>query len=151
MADLFSTDSIFPEGFSYFPGFITEEEERLLCENISNLHLTTFIFRGYEARRKVASFGFDYHFDSRSISKGSAIPGEFHFLVEKISSFLNIPISEFAEVLVTEYPAGSVINWHRDAPPFKLIAGISLLSDCNLNCARMIKQNRAGSQLFLFL
>jgi alkylated DNA repair dioxygenase AlkB len=23
-----------------------------------------------------------------------------------------------------------VINWHRDAPPFDIIAGISLLSDC---------------------
>ena len=35
-----------------------------------------------------------------------------------------------AELLVTEYPPGSVINWHRDAPPFDLIAGISLQSDC---------------------
>jgi alkylated DNA repair dioxygenase AlkB len=31
---------------------------------------------------------------------------------------------------LTEYPVGAVINWHRDAPPFDIIAGISLHSDC---------------------
>jgi alkylated DNA repair dioxygenase AlkB len=36
--------------------------------------------------------------------------------------------NDFAELLVTEYP--SVINWHRDAPPFDIIVGISLLTDC---------------------
>jgi alkylated DNA repair dioxygenase AlkB len=39
------------------------------------------------------------------------------------------PVS-FGEVLITEYPIGSVINWRCDAPPFDLIAGLSLLSDC---------------------
>ncbi|MGV3657809.1 MAG: alpha-ketoglutarate-dependent dioxygenase AlkB, partial [Chitinophagaceae bacterium] len=37
---------------------------------------------------------------------------------------------DISELLVTEYPPGSVINWHRDAPPFDTIIGISLLSDC---------------------
>jgi alkylated DNA repair dioxygenase AlkB len=32
--------------------------------------------------------------------------------------------------LVTQYPVGSVINWHRNAPPFDIIAGLSLFSDC---------------------
>lgn len=27
-------------------------------------------------------------------------------------------------------PPGSGINWHRDAPPFNIIVGISLSSDC---------------------
>lgn len=31
---------------------------------------------------------------------------------------------------MTEYSPGTVINWHRDAPPFDLIAGISIRGDC---------------------
>ena len=51
---------------------------------------------------------------------------------------------EIAELLVTQYPLGAVINWHRDAPPFKQIAGISLLSDCifRLRPYDKLKQNR---------
>jgi alkylated DNA repair dioxygenase AlkB len=51
-------------------------------------------------------------------------------LLEKTASFLSLDSRAFAELLVTGYPTGSVINWHRDAPPFDLIAGISLLADC---------------------
>lgn len=130
MNKLFSVDPVFPEGFRYFPDFISEQEEQRLSEAISALNLQTFIFRGYEAKRKVASFGYDYHFDSRSISKGIPIPEAFLPLLEKTAGFLQLPATDFAELLATEYPPGSVINWHRDAPPFDLIAGISLLSDC---------------------
>jgi alkylated DNA repair dioxygenase AlkB len=48
-----------------------------------------------------------------------------------VSKQVNIERNAFAELLVTEYPVGSVINWHRDAPPFDIIAGISLMGDCN--------------------
>ncbi|MBA3662839.1 MAG: alpha-ketoglutarate-dependent dioxygenase AlkB [Bacteroidetes bacterium] len=130
MNTLFPIEPDFPPGFSYTENFITENEELKLLEVIRSLSLQTFIFRGYEAKRKVASYGYDYHFDNRSISKGKPIPPGFNFLLEKIASTLNIDEHEFTELLVTEYPEGSVINWHRDAPPFKLIAGISLLADC---------------------
>jgi alkylated DNA repair dioxygenase AlkB len=128
--NLFSADPVYPEGFHYYPGFITEEQEQDLCLQIQKLSLSEFRFRGYEAKRKVASYGFDYHFDSRSISPGEAIPSFFLPLMEAVADFLKLPASEFRELLVTEYPPGAVINWHRDAPPFGLIAGISLLEDC---------------------
>jgi alkylated DNA repair dioxygenase AlkB len=47
-----------------------------------------------------------------------------------VAAYLQIDRDQFAELLVTDYPIGSVINWHRDAPPFDIIAGLSLLSDC---------------------
>ncbi len=89
-----------------------------------------FIFQGYTANRKVASFGFDYRFTNRKLNKGKEIPPEFKSLIKKVSAKLKISPADFAELLVTEYPPESVINWHRDAPPFDLIAGVSLLSDC---------------------
>jgi alkylated DNA repair dioxygenase AlkB len=132
MNTLFPIEPSYPPGFSYKDDFISEEEERRLCSAVSKLELHTFIFRGFEAKRKVESFGYDYNFNDRSISKGKAIPSEFNFLIDKTAAYLNIGAKDFQELLVIEYPVGSVMNWHRDAPPFELIAGISLLSDCIL-------------------
>jgi alkylated DNA repair dioxygenase AlkB len=47
-----------------------------------------------------------------------------------VAALISVEAEELAEILVTEYPPGAVINWHRDAPPFDIIIGISLLSDC---------------------
>src|SRR2546428_8966624 len=35
-----------------------------------------------------------------------------------------------AEVLVTHYPPGAGIGWHRDAPAFGVVVGVSLLGAC---------------------
>lgn len=127
---LFPVDSILPEGFTYIPDFINKEEEIWLCNEIEKLDLHTFIFQGYEAKRKVASYGFDWSFEKRILTKGKKIPASFNFLVNRVADHLSVKGEDIAELLVTEYPIGSVINWHRDAPPFDIIAGISLLSDC---------------------
>jgi alkylated DNA repair dioxygenase AlkB len=121
---------VFPPGFKYLPNFLTVEQETDLLEIISHLQLHTFIFQGFEARRKVASFGYDYHFQNRELKKGEPIPSAFKPLISKVSALIKKEPAEIDELLVTEYPPGAVINWHRDAPPFGLIAGISLLTDC---------------------
>ena len=130
MTSLFPVEPIMPYGFSYFPDFITEQEESQLLGVIARLELRTLIFQGFEAKRKVASFGYSYHFDTRTISKGKPIPEELNFIVEKVAKWLSLPTDALAQILITEYPPGSVINWHRDAPPFDTIIGLSLLSDC---------------------
>ena len=119
-----------PHGFSYYPDFITEDEERRILNVISGLELHPLVFRGFEAKRNVESYGYSYHFDTRSISKGKPVPESLSFIVEKAAARLRLPPGEIAQMLVTEYPPGSVINWHRDAPPFDMIIGLSLQSDC---------------------
>jgi alkylated DNA repair dioxygenase AlkB len=64
------------------------------------------------------------------LSAGKPIPEEFKEIIRKVSLKLNVNPANFSELLLTEYPPGSVINWHRDAPPFDIIAGISLNSNC---------------------
>ena len=130
MLTLFPDESIFPAGFSYQEAFLSKEEEEALLIAIAGVDLHQFIFQGYEAKRKVASFGWDWNFETRTLAKGASIPDSFYPLVEKVSGHLAIPSGKIAELLVTEYEAGTVINWHRDAPPFDTIIGISLLSDC---------------------
>ncbi|HTF80571.1 MAG TPA: alpha-ketoglutarate-dependent dioxygenase AlkB [Cytophagales bacterium] len=128
--NLFDQHLQFPEGFAYMPDFISEDEEQKLLQIISGIDLHTFTFQGYEAKRKVASFGYDYDFDQRALLPGRAIPDVFDPLIQKVADYLHLATTAFAELLITEYPIGAVINWHRDAAPFELIAGISLQADC---------------------
>lgn len=126
---LFPITPLLPDGFMYVPDFISEAEEAELLRVIAGIELSAFIFQGFEAKRKSASFGVDYHFDSRKLTPGAPIPIAFQPLIDKVTNYLSLD-QPIGELLVLEYPEGAVINWHRDAPPFDVIIGISLLSDC---------------------
>jgi alkylated DNA repair dioxygenase AlkB len=147
---LFPTDPPYPSGFSYFPDFITPKDEDNLLTFIRSLALRPMIFQGFEAKRKVLSFGYDYSFDNRRLSKGKDIPHEFRPLLSHVAQECHVNADDFTELLVTEYPQGSVINWHRDAPPFELIAGISLLSDCTLKLRPHDKSKQSRSAVVSF-
>jgi alkylated DNA repair dioxygenase AlkB len=142
MQTLFPIEQTYPSGFSYADDFISHEEEQQLLKEIEKIELHTFLFQGYEAKRKVASFGYDYSFDNRKLTKGKDIPIAFDDLISKVSVHLQIEKEAFVELLVTEYPIGSVINWHRDAPPFDVIVGISLLSDCKFRLRPQDKEKQ---------
>ena len=146
MNTLFPIEPAFPEGFSYILDFLTEGEEKELMDTVAKTELHNFSFQGYTANRKVASFGYDYGFDNGSLVKSKDIPSEFNFIIDRISDYAGVKTVDFAELLITEYPPGSVINWHRDAPPFDMIAGLSLMSDCTfrLRPQDKAKQSRAN-------
>src|SRR5947208_234888 len=92
-------EEIFPPGFKYIPDFISKNEEVQLLKEVRETELHIFNFQGYEAKRKTASFGYDYSFDKRSLSKGKDIPQQFIFIIEKVAKYLSIPAEQFAELL----------------------------------------------------
>jgi alkylated DNA repair dioxygenase AlkB len=147
MLSLFPTSPLMPEGFSYTPSFLTTEEEQQLLEMIGEIQLHTFVFQGYEAKRKAASFGFDWSFEKRTLSKGKEIPAGFLPLIKKVALHLAMKPQDFGELLILEYPEGAVINWHRDAPPFGLIAGISLLAETRFRLRPYDKANQGRSSI----
>jgi len=145
MNTLFNIDPILPEGFVYNPNFITEAEEIRLTQAIEKFDLQNMKFHEYEAKRKVISFGKGWSFTEQRLKEGNPIPDEFDFIVEKIATQLSIPKELIAQFLITEYPVGSVINWHRDAPPFDIVAGVSLLTDCNFKLRPHDKEKQTRS------
>ena len=147
MNALFPIEHRYPPGFSYTPDFINREEEQVLLKEISRIELHSFLFQGYEARRRVASFGYDYSFEKRTLSKGREIPAAFHWLIVQVARCTDLQPESFAELLVTEYPVGAVINWHRDAAPFGLIAGISLSADCTFRLRPQEKGKQTRSSI----
>lgn len=150
MNTLFPLELSLPAGFLYYDDFLTEAEESKLLDEIAELELHNLSYHGYKANRKVRSFGYDYNFESNKLTKGAPIPLGFEFLIQKITDHIGIQKNEVAELLVTEYPVGSVINWHRDAPQFLLIAGISLLSDCIFRLRPYLKEQQTRSSIISF-
>ena len=130
MNTLFDIAPTLPSGFTYAENFISPEEERALLMAIQKLTLDNMKFHMYEAKRKVISFGKGWSFTDQCLKDGNQFPEEVGFLITRIAGYLKIPAESIAQFLVTEYPVGSVINWHRDAPPFETIVGVLLLSDC---------------------
>ena len=147
MGQFFEIPALMHEGFRDIPDFIIREEEAVLLAEVRKVSLHSFEFRGYTANRKVASFGYDYSFDKRTIQKGEPIPEVFSSLIHKVAEHLGIDESLFRELLVTEYPRGAVINWHRDAPPFELVAGVSLAADCILKLRPYDKNSRGRGSI----
>src|SRR5919199_337206 len=45
---------------------------------------------------------------------------------ERAAELAGLKPDDFVEALVQRYPAGSTIGWHRDAPAFGIVVGISL-------------------------
>jgi alkylated DNA repair dioxygenase AlkB len=136
-------DSLFPEldtrpplpelppGFSYERDFLSVAEERALLEGIAALPLQNSTYHEYTARRRTIGFGLRWNYDTSSLHRVEPAPDFLSALAEKVARHVDRDPREFPHVLVTEYPPGAPIGWHRDAPPFAVIHGVSLLSPCS--------------------
>ena len=51
---------------------------------------------------------------------------------EKVAAWANVKADAFVMALINEYRPGAPIGWHRDAPQYDIIAGMSLLSSCRM-------------------
>ena len=124
------------EGFLYREHFITPEEESALLERIRALEFHEMKMRGVVARRRVIHYGVKYSFETFKASEGPPIPEFLLPLRERSGEFAGVPAEDHAEALVTEYAPGAPIGWHRDAHPFDIVIGISLLSACRFRFRR---------------
>jgi alkylated DNA repair dioxygenase AlkB len=118
-----------PEGFSYREGFLSADEERALVADIDAVTFSNFEMRGVVARRRVAFFGLTY---LDAAAPPTPMPG---FLLDtraRLAAWAGLDPGEFVMALINEYPPGAPIGWHRDAPPYGIVAGISLLSPCRM-------------------
>ena len=118
-----------PEGFHYRDGIISVDEEAQLGEDISRIEFSNFEMRGVVARRRVAFFGRTY--DAGAVAT-RPLPEFLKPLRRTVAAWAGVDSDAFAMALVNEYPPGAPIGWHRDAPQYGIVAGVSLLSACRL-------------------
>jgi alkylated DNA repair dioxygenase AlkB len=116
-----------PEGFHYREDFISSANEGALLEAIGQVAFREFEMRGVVARRRVAFFGESY---DRTVAQ--PLPDFLLPLRISIARWAGVDAEAFAMALINEYPPGAPIGWHRDAPQYGVVAGVSLLSECQM-------------------
>ena len=128
---------VLPAGFVYQPDFISAEEEQALIAEVSAMEFGDVTMRGVTARRRVRQFGWRYSFQSYRVTEGSELPRFLEPLRDRAAVLGGVKAEDLSEALVTEYPAGAAIGWHRDAPMFGVVVGVSLVAPCTFRLRRI--------------
>ena len=126
-----------PEGFHYLPDFLSIGEERAILERLDALTFGAVEMHGIVAKRKVLHFGWRYGYESWNITPGETIPDWLLPLRERAAGLMEETAEKIEEILLSQYPPGAGIGWHRDAPMFgSKVVGVSLLGPCRLRFQR---------------
>ncbi len=127
-SDLFGDADLLPDGLAFEPEFIDRAEEAELLAIAGGVALRAARYRGYTARRRVFAYGARFDFEEGSLRPGDidALPLPLQRLRQRVAGWLGVATHEFVHVMVSEYSAGTPLGWHRDAPGYELIAGVSL-------------------------
>lgn len=137
-----------PDGLMYRPALLEEHEERLLLDLMDEVEFEEVRLHGVAARRTVAHFGYRYNYESRRLVPAAPLPPPLVALRERCGALAGAAPEQLAQALVTRYPAGSTIGWHRDAPAFgPKVVGVSMLSDCRMLLRREIEGTRRQYRL----
>lgn len=134
-ADLFAVQQDLPNGLSYLPDFISRAEERALLAAVQALEFREARYKTYSARRRVVRFGSELLLDAEDEESDFPrilFPPFLAALRDRVARWLELPAADFEHGLVTEYRPGTPLGWHRDAPHFEIIAGVSLADHCDM-------------------
>jgi alkylated DNA repair protein (DNA oxidative demethylase) len=137
-----------PPGVEYNASFLSDADEQRLLDWLEGLEFEPVTMRGQTARRTVRHYGLSYEYESRRIEPGEPFPPLLREVADRAAAWAGIPSGELAQALVTRYPPGATIGWHRDAPSFGApIIGVSLGSPCVMRFRR--DEGRATAKLEL--
>jgi DNA oxidative demethylase len=125
-----------PEGLIYVPGLLTEAEERDVLAVAASFELHPYVLHDTPSRRLVRSFGLALVAGAYDAGPAAPIPAELNWLKERCAALMVRGPGELADLLVTRYPPGAGIGWHRDAPQFGDVSGVSLLAACRMRFRR---------------
>ncbi len=143
-------DPQLPEGLTYVEEFISEDEERSLLSLLGAIEFRAVTMHGQTARRTVRHFGLDYAYAGGELVATDPLPQEMAWLRERCAALIERDPQDLVQVLVSRYPEGAGIGWHRDAPMFgSKIAGVSLLAPCRMRFQRTVGGERGVAALEL--
>jgi DNA oxidative demethylase len=126
-----------PNGLVYKPDLITEAEERQVLGVLEAMELHTVTMHGRTARRTVRHFGLDYRYESWELVPTDPLPDDLAWLRERAGSLAGLDPGELVQILVSKYPPGATIGWHRDAPMFGAkVVGVSFAAACRMRFQR---------------
>ena len=125
-----------PEGLIHVPGFLTEAEERDVLAVLATVKLQPYVLHHTPSRRLVRSFGLARVAGAYDVGPAAPIPVELEWLRKRCAALMGREPEALAQLLVSRYPPGAGIGWHRDAPQFGDVAGVSLQTPCRMRFRR---------------
>ena len=122
-----------PEGFLYRGEFLSTAEEAELLRIFGGLDFAAYDYHGYLAKRRVMRYGVSYDINTRQPSANvEPVPEYLVSIRDQAAEFAGLRAEDLVQAMVSEYSVGTPIGWHRDAPQFGSIVGISLGSACRM-------------------
>jgi alkylated DNA repair dioxygenase AlkB len=131
-----------PQGLVLRPELLSREEEAGLVERLTALRFDPIVLHGRAARRTARHYGMGYDYESRTPRPGDPIPDWVLPVRARAAELAGEAAEALVEVLVQHYPPGSTIGWHRDAPAFGTVIGVSLAGSCRLRFQRGTAERR---------
>jgi DNA oxidative demethylase len=126
-----------PDGVVYVPELLTEDEERAALAEVERVDFDEIRMHGVVAKRTAKHYGVDYDYESRKpVEAAEPVPEWILPVRDRAAELAGLQPEELVEVLVQRYPAGAQIGWHRDAPAFGTVVGVSLLAPSRLRFRR---------------
>jgi alkylated DNA repair protein (DNA oxidative demethylase) len=126
-----------PSGLVYVPDLISADEEHRLLEQLERLDFNEIRMHGVVAKRTARHYGIDYDYERRAIVREvDPVPDWILPVRTAAAAMAGLPPADLAEVLVQRYPEGAQIGWHRDAPMFETVLGVSLLAPARMRFRR---------------
>jgi alkylated DNA repair dioxygenase AlkB len=126
-----------PAGLVYQPEVVDAAEEQALLAILEPLEFHEIRMRGQVARRTARHYGVAYDYEQRGrTAPGEPLPDWLVPLRKRCAELAGVAPEELAEALVQHYPPGATIGWHRDAPSFGTVVGVSLGSNCRMRFQR---------------
>jgi alkylated DNA repair protein (DNA oxidative demethylase) len=138
-----------PQGLVYQPELLSVEEEYSLLDELESLRFDPIVLHGRAARRTGRHFGLDYDYGARTPQPGEPIPEWLLPVRTRAAELAGHEPEELVEILVQRYPEGSTIGWHRDAPAFGTVVGVSLGGSSRLRFQRGKRDQRRVWELQL--
>ena len=123
-----------PEGLIYMPGFVTEAEERDVLAVLATFELHPYVLHDTPSRRLVRASALPSS-PARTMPFGGADPRRAGVARKRCAGLMEREPGGLADLLVTRYRPGAGIGWHRDAPQFGEVSGVSLLTACRIGSA----------------
>jgi len=124
MFDLFDAPPI--AGFAARPDILSVTDEEALIASIDALDLAPFQFQQWQGKRLTHSFGWNYDFQTGTVSTADPIPDWLAEVHAAAAAFAGLSPADLVQVLLTRYDPGAGIGWHRDRPIYEHVVGISL-------------------------
>ena len=106
-----------PAGLRYQEDLVTADEEAELLSRFADLGMEPVVMHGVASRRRVRHFGPTYDVDSWATASAEPIPDSLQLRAAAAPMGGTEPAG-LVEALVTGYPPGAGIGWHRDASAF---------------------------------